>query len=58
MHEAAADGEPEPQPPSYLFTVLSPRGVQALNEVGGVAQKEGIACGAADHRQHSKPHVR
>ena len=42
---------------SHLLSVLSPGGVQALDEVGGVAQEHGVAGGAADHTQHGQPHV-
>ena len=42
---------------SHLLSVLSPGGVQALDEVGGVAEEHGVAGGAADHAQHSQPHV-
>ena len=43
---------------SDLLPVLSPAAVQALDEVGGVAQEHGVAGGAADHAQHRQPHVR
>ena len=42
---------------SHLLSVLSPGGVQALDEVGGVAEEHGVAGGAADHAQHGQPHV-
>ena len=42
---------------THLLPVLSPRGVQALYEVGGVAQEHGVAGGATDHAQHGQPHV-
>ena len=42
---------------SHLLSVLSPGGVQALDEVGGVTEEHGIAGGAADHAEHGEPHV-
>ena len=42
---------------SHLLSVLSPGGVQALDEVGGVAEEHGVAGGPADHAEHGQPHV-
>ena len=42
---------------SHLLSVLSPGGVKALYEVGGVAQEHGVAGRATDHTQHGQPHV-
>ena len=42
---------------SHLLSVLSPGGVEALDEVGCVAQEHGVAGGATDHTQHGQPHV-
>ena len=42
---------------THLLPVLSPGGVEALYEVGGVAQEHGVAGGATDHAQHGQPHV-
>ena len=42
----------------YLFSVLASGRVKALDEVGGMTEEEGVASGAADHGEHSEPHVR
>lgn len=42
----------------YLFAILTSWRVQALNEIGGVTEEEGIAGGSADHRKHCQPHIR
>ena len=36
-------------PPSDLLLVLAPRGVQRLDEGGGVANEHGVAGGTHDH---------
>lgn len=41
----------------YLFSVLSPGRVQALDEIGGVAQEEGVARRSGYHGEHRQPHV-
>lgn len=41
----------------YLFAVLASRRVEALDEVGGVAEEQGVASGSADHGEHGEPHV-
>lgn len=43
---------------THPLSVLSPGRVQRLDEVGGVAEEERVAGGAADHGQHGQPHVR
>ena len=43
---------------SHLLSVLSPGGVEALYEVGSVAEEHGVAGGPTDHTQHGQPHVR
>ena len=43
---------------SHLLPVLSPGGVQALYDGGGVAEDEGEAGGPSDHADHSQPQVR
>ena len=48
----------QPSGPPHLLPVLPPGGVEALDEVGGVAQEHGVAGGAAHHAQHRQPHVR
>ena len=42
----------------YLLSVLSPGGVQALYDGGGVAEDESEAGGARDHGHHRQPEVR
>ena len=42
----------------HLFSVLSSRWVQALNQICGMAEEHCITCGPTDHWQHSQPHVR
>ena len=42
----------------YLLSVLSPGGVQALYDGGGVAEDEGEAGGPGDHADHGEPEVR
>lgn len=46
------------EPGAYLLLVLPPRGVQRLDEGGGVADEHGVARGAHDHAQHRQPDVR
>lgn len=41
----------------YLFLVLSPWGVQWLDESGGVADEHGVAGSTDDHTEHGEPHV-
>lgn len=41
----------------HLFLVLSPGGVQRLDERRGVADEHGVAGGADDHTEHGEPHV-
>lgn len=41
----------------HLFLVLPSRGVQRLDESGGVADEHGVAGGAYDHAQHGEPHI-
>lgn len=45
------------QNPTHLFLVLSPAGVQRLNEGSGVTHKHGEAGGAHDHAEDGEPHV-
>ena len=42
---------------SHLLPVLSPGGVQALYDGGGVAEDEGEAGGPRDHADHCQPQV-
>ena len=44
-------------PSTHLLPVLPAGGVEALYEVGGVAQEHGVAGGPADHAEHGQPHV-
>ena len=48
----------DPSVPPYLLLVLAPRGVQRLDEGGGVANEHGVAGGTHDHAQHGQPDVR
>lgn len=41
----------------YLFSILSPGGVQTLDEVGRVPEEECVAGGSRDHGEHGQPHV-
>ena len=41
----------------YLFAILSPRGIERLDEIGRVAEEEGVTRRPADHTQHRQPHV-
>ena len=41
----------------YLLSVLSPGGVQALYDGGGVAEDEGEAGGPGYHGDHGEPEV-
>lgn len=43
---------------AHLLAVLSATGVQALDQIGGVAEEEGVARRTRDHGQHRQPHVR
>lgn len=43
---------------THPLSVLSPRRVQRLDKVCGMAEEECVARGAADHGQHGQPHVR
>lgn len=36
----------------YLFAVLSPGRVQALDEVGGVTKEQSVTRRTRDHREH------
>ena len=42
---------------SHLLPVLSPGGVQALYDGGGVAEDQSEAGGACDHADHRQPQV-
>ena len=44
-------------PTTDLLPVLPAGGVEALYEVGGVAEEHGVAGGPADHAEHGQPHV-
>lgn len=44
--------------PADLLLVLTPGGVQGLDEGGGVANEHGIAGGAHNHAEHGEPDVR
>lgn len=43
---------------SYLLLILSPRGIQRLDEGSGMANKHGITGCSHDHTQHGYPEVR
>lgn len=43
--------------PTHLFLVLSPAGVQRLNECSRMTHKHGKAGGAHDHAEDGEPHV-
>ena len=42
---------------TYLFSVLSSRGIQTLNEIGSMTKEHSITSCTTDHRQHCQPHV-
>lgn len=57
--EPASSTPPLPFPaPADLLLVLTPGGVQRLDEGGGVANEHGVAGGTHDHAQHGQPDVR
>lgn len=41
----------------YLLLILPVRSVQGLHQVGGVAEKHGVAGGTHHHTDHGEPHV-
>lgn len=43
---------------TYPLAVLAAGGVQRLDQVGGVADEEGVAGRARDHGDHGQPQVR
>ena len=50
---------PLPSPvPADLLLVLTPGGVQGLDEGGGMANEHGIAGGTHNHAEHGEPDVR
>lgn len=42
---------------SYLFLILSPRGIQRLNEGSGMTNKHGVTSCPHNHTQHGYPEV-
>lgn len=41
----------------YLFSVLSPGWIQALDQIRGVSQEQRVTCRARNHGEHGQPHV-
>ena len=56
--EPASSTPPLPFPaPADLLLVLTPGGVQGLDEGGGMTDEHGVARGTHDHAEHGEPDV-